>query len=126
MTKGCFIKGIFILTIVVGVLVYLIQTKSNEWIIKPGKSLLTKVSRTAVDKNLVIIKDSPEKDSLKAILGDFFNQKMFTMNSFSDKMFDPLVDSLKKFSKDSIISIKELNNIKLVLKKIEDEGSKED
>jgi hypothetical protein len=40
-------------------------------------------------------------------------------------MFDPLTDSLNKFSKDSIIDKKELNNIKLILKKIEDEGSKE-
>jgi hypothetical protein len=125
MKKGCFIEGIFILTIVTGVIVYLVQTKFDTLVLRPGKSYLTKFARTAVDKKVRIIKPSREKDSLNAMLSDFFGQKLFTFHSFSDKMFDPLTDSLNKFSKDSIIDKKELNNIKLILKKIEDEGSKE-
>jgi hypothetical protein len=125
MKKGCFIKGIFILTIVTGVIVYLVQTKFDTLVLKPGKSYLTKFARTAVDKRVRSIKDSPEKDSLNAMLKGFFSEKLFTMRTFSDKMFDPLTDSLDKFSKDSIIDKNELKNIKLILKKIEDEGSKE-
>lgn len=125
MKKGCFIKGVFILTIVTGVIVYLVQTKFDTLILTPGKTYLTKFARTAVDKRVRSIKDSPEKDSLNAMLKSFFSEKLFTMHTFSDKMFNPLTDSLEKFSKDSIIDKNELRNIKLTLKKIEDEGSKE-
>ncbi len=125
MKKGCFIKSIFILTIVVGVIAYLVQTKFDTLILKPGKSYITKFASKAADKKISIIKESPEKDSLKAVLSEFFSDKMFSMHNFTDKMFDPLTDSLDKYSRDSIISKTELNNIKLVLKKIEDEGSKE-
>ena len=41
-------------------------------------------------------------------------------------MFDPLVNSLKDISSDSLVSRNKLNQIKQILKKIEDEGSKKD
>ena len=41
-------------------------------------------------------------------------------------MFDPLVTSLKEISHDSLINEDRLNQIKQILKKIEDEGSKKD
>jgi hypothetical protein len=41
-------------------------------------------------------------------------------------MFDPLVKSLKEPAPDSLINREKLNQIKQILKKIEDEGSKKD
>jgi len=125
MKKGCFIKSIFILTIITGVIVYLVQTKFDSLILNPGKKYLTGFVSKGVNKSMQSIKESPEKDSLKVLLSDFFDHKLLGFHSFSDKMFDPLTDSLKKFSQDSIINKSELNKIKQVLKKIEDEGSKE-
>jgi hypothetical protein len=124
MKKGCFIKGIFILTIVIGVIVYLVQTKFDTLILNPGKKYLTAFVSKGVNKNMMMIKESPEKDSLKALLSDFFDHKLLSIHSFSDKMFEPLTDSLKSYSQDGIIDKKELNNIKQILQKIEDEGSK--
>ena len=125
MKKGCFIKGIFILTIVTGVIVYLVQTKFDYLILNPGKKIIANIANKEFDKNIRVVRESPEKDSLNALLKDFFKNKLFKMHNYTDKMFNPLTDSIKKFSKDSVIDKEELNNIKLILEKIEDEGSKE-
>jgi hypothetical protein len=121
MKKSCFIRTIFILTIITGVAVYLIQTK---W---PSiKIMLAGFPRKGIDKTLVKFKDSPEKDSLKVMLDNFFTEDLVNMDQFSNKMFDPLVTSLKNFSSDSVIDKKELNQIKEILEKIKNEGSKKD
>ncbi|MDR3609361.1 MAG: hypothetical protein P4L27_02225 [Ignavibacteriaceae bacterium] len=121
MKKGCFIRTVFVLTIVTGVAVYLIQTK---W---PSiRNMLAGVPRKGIEKTLVKFKESPEKDSLKVMLDNFFSEDFVHMNQFSNKMFDPLVTSLANFSSDSILDKNELNQLKEILEKIKDEGSKKD
>jgi hypothetical protein len=126
MKKGCFIRGIFILTIVTGVAAYLVQTKYHTLIEGPGKKYLSNIARKDFDKNVVVFKNTPEKDSLKALLDDFFRNKFVNFNNFNDKMFAPLNGALKKFSADSILDKNELNQIKNILENIENEGSTKD
>ena len=121
MKKGCFIRSVFVLTIVTGVAVYLVQTKWDSI-----KNMLADVPRKGIEKSLVKFKESPEKDTLKTLLDEFFTKHLVNFNSFSNKMFDPLVTSLTNFSSDSLLDGYELNQIKQILKKIEDEGSKKD
>ena len=121
MKKSCFIRSVFILTIITGIIVYLVQTKWDTI-----KSMLAGVPRKGIEKTLIIYKDSPEKDSLKLLLDDFFKKRLVNLNQFNNNMFDPLVNSLKDISYDSSISKNKLNQIKQILKKIEDEGSKKD
>ena len=121
MKKSCFIRSVFILTIITGILVYLIQTKWDTI-----KSMLAGVPRKGIEKTLIIYKDSPEKDSLKLLLDDFFKKRLINLNQFNNNMFDPLVNALKDISSDSLVSRNKLNQIKQILKKIEDEGSKKD
>jgi hypothetical protein len=121
MKKGCYIKSVFVLTIVTGVIVYLVQTKWDSI-----KNMLADVPRKGIEKTLVKFKESPEKDSLKALLDNFFTKHLVNFNQFSNKMFDPLVTSLTKFSSDSLIDDDEINQIKQILIKIENEGSKKD
>jgi hypothetical protein len=121
MKKSCFIRSVFVLTIVTGVIVYLVQTK---W--ESIKNMLADVPRKGIEKSLVKFKESPEKDTLKTLLDEFFTKHLVNFNSFSNKMFDPLVTSLTNFSSDSLLDGYELNQIKQILKKIEDEGSKKD
>ena len=121
MKKSCFIRTIFILTIVTGVIVYLIQTKWNTI-----KEMIAGVPRKGIEKSLVMFKESPEKDSLKAMLEDFFKEDFVNLHQFNNKMFDPLKTSLSQFSSDSIIDKQELIQIKQILEKIKDEGSKKD
>jgi hypothetical protein len=121
MKKSCFIRSVFVLTIVTGVIVYLVQTKWDSI-----KNMLADVPRKGIEKSLVKFKESPEKDTLKTLLDEFFTKHLVNFNSFSNKMFDPLVTSLTNFSSDSLLDGYELNQIKQILKKIEDEGSKKD
>jgi len=121
MKKSCFIRSVFVLTIITGVIVYLIQTKWDTI-----KNLLADVPRKGIEKTLVKYKESPEKDTLKAILDDFFTKRLVNFNQLNNNMFDPLVTSLKESSPDSLINTEKLNQIKQILKKIEDEGSKKD
>jgi len=121
MKKGCFIKSVFVLTIITGVAVYLVQ---NKW--DSIKSMLADVPRKGITKSLNKFKESPEKDSLKILLDDFFSKRLVNFHQFSNKMFDPLITSLTEFSSDSLLNWDELNQIKQTLIKIEDEGSKKD
>ena len=121
MKKSCFIRSVFVLTIVTGVIVYLVQTKWDSI-----KNMLADVPRKGIEKSLVKFKESPEKDTLKTLLDEFFTKHLVNFNSFSNKMFDPLVTSLTNFSSDSLLDGHELNQIKQILKKIENEGSKKD
>jgi len=121
MKKSCFLRSVFILTILTGVIVYLVQTKWDTI-----KNMLVNVPRKGVEKTLVKFKESPEKDSLKALLDDFFTKRLVNFNQLNNNMFDPLVKSLKESGPDSLIDREKLNQIKQILKKIEDEGSKKD
>ena len=89
MKKSCFLRSVFILTILTGVIVYLVQTK---W------------------------------DTIKNMLVNV----LVNFNQLNNNMFDPLVKSLKESGPDSLIDREKLNQIKQILKKIEDEGSKKD
>jgi hypothetical protein len=121
MKKSCFIRSVFVLTIIIGVIVYLVQTKWDFI-----KNMLADVPRKGIEKSLVKFKESPEKDTLKALLDDFFSKRLVNFHQLSNKMFDPLVTSLNEDSPDSLINWDKLNEIKQILKKIEDEGSKKD
>jgi hypothetical protein len=121
MKKGCFIRSVFVLTIITGVIVYLVQTKWDDI-----KIMLADVPRKGIDKTLVKFKESPEKDTLKAMIDDFFKKHLVNFHQVSNKMFDPLVTSLNEVDPDSLIDSIKLNEIKKILIKIEDEGSKKD
>ena len=121
MKKSCFIRSVFILTIITGVIVYLVQTKWGDI-----KIMLADVPKKGIEKTLVKFKESPEKDSLKTLLDDFFSKRLVNFNQISNKMFDPLITSLNEIDSDSLIDSDKLDNIKQILIKIEDEGSKKD
>jgi hypothetical protein len=121
MKKGCFIRSVFILTIITGIIVYLVQTKWDDI-----KNMLADVPRKGIEKTLVKFKESPEKDSLKVLLDDFFTKRLVNFHQISNKMFDPLVTSLKEVNPNSSLNWDKINEIKQILKKIEDEGSKKD
>ena len=42
MRKGCFIKSVVFVTILIAVIIYLIEYKFDDWIVRPGKKLNTK------------------------------------------------------------------------------------
>jgi hypothetical protein len=56
MKKSCFLRSVFILTIITGVIVYLVQTKWDSI-----KNMLADVPRKGIEKTLVNIKSLLKK-----------------------------------------------------------------
>lgn len=124
MKPGCFIKSIVVLTVIVAVIVWIVQNRLNEFILNPGRKAIATVILKGVDKKIDMLKENLEKDSLRVLFHDLMDKKIYTFNTFSNKMFEPIKDSLEVFSEDSIIDKKELERLTELFRKIKDEGSK--
>jgi hypothetical protein len=116
MRKGCFLKIIVFLTIIIAAAIYFIQNYSDDLIIKPGKKLLSGFIMDKFEGEFDGIKDSPEKDSLKILISDFIQFKIASEKNFDDRDFDFIIFELKKIISDSIITKDELNSFKMIIK----------
>ena len=123
MKKGCFIKGIIILTIVVASVTYIIQNKFNDFIFKPSRKFIAPMFVKNFDENLKIIKNGPEKDSLKSLVNMYIEE--------ANNIKDLSGDSLKSFfgfinyvTADSVVTSKELEKVKdFISSRRKNEGS---
>lgn len=68
MKKSCFIQAVVIVTILVAAIIYIIQYKLDDWFIKPAKNILVSEVAKNWENEVKHIKDSAQKDSLKALL----------------------------------------------------------
>ena len=118
MKKGCFVKSIIVLTILVAAVLYIVQNHLDA-ILKPGKKILKNIILSDIENNLVYVKPGEEKDLLKVMLEDYLTKKIESADKISDKDFDWLTDYLKTAVKDSVIDKKELNKIKELIKEEE-------
>jgi len=115
MKKGCFIKGIIFLTIVVASITYIVQNKFNDFIFKPGKKIILPIFVNDFKKNLNYVKDSPQKDSLDLMIEDYLDDAK-NIKDLSDSSLKPLVREIYNITSDSVISSSELKNIKDFIK----------
>jgi hypothetical protein len=111
MKKGCFIKGIILLTIIVASITYIIQNKFNDFIFTPGKKLILPIFVNDFKKNLKYVKDSPQKDSLNLFIKNYLEDSK-NIKELSDSSLKPLVREIYNITSDSVISPAELKNIK--------------
>lgn len=114
MKKGCFIKAIFIITILTAAIIYWIDHNGREFLFHEGKNLAKQYIVDDFENQFKFIKDSPQKDSLKSVL----NTTLFNLEKFHDLSDDELTIILAKFEaslKDSIISSKELKELNLLV-----------
>ncbi|MBK9099863.1 MAG: hypothetical protein IPM14_17520 [bacterium] len=123
MRKSCFLKSVFILTVVIGVLVYIIQYKLDDWVIKPGKKFIINESIESIDDELITINDSANKDSLKSLL-KYFLDNVKSVEEIVNLEEEKFEEELKIALSDSIISDNEISNLTSILKKVEYEKSK--
>ncbi len=117
MKKGCFLKIIIILTILVAALLYILQYHLDDWIIKPSKKFFSEMFVSGVDDELSYIAESQEKDSLRTLLKIYLQDKFTNTKELSNKDIDWLIDSVKVVIKDSIITKDDLNKIKNLIEK---------
>jgi hypothetical protein len=111
MKKGCFIKVVIILTIVVASVTYIIQNKFNDFIFKPGKKIILPIFVNEFKNKLNAVKDSPQKDSLNLLLKNYIEHSK-NISDLSDDSLKPLQIKINNIISDSIVSQNELQDIK--------------
>ena len=115
MKKGCFLKFIFIFTIVLASIIYLVQNKFDELFLDQGKEFVLSVIEENWNTELGYIADSPEKDSLKNLL-HFYISAIESTEYLSGERTEAVVNYLEQTFKDSLIDIEELSHINKLIK----------
>jgi hypothetical protein len=124
MKKGCFIKAIIILTIIVESITYILQNKFNDFIFKPGKKIILPLFVNEFKSKLNSVKESPQKDSLYVLIKNYIEDAK-NMHDLSDENLKPLVVRFGNIIADSVVTTSELNSIRDYLNsKKRNEGSK--
>lgn len=104
MKKGCFLKTIAILTILVAVIAYIIQHKLDEWVVEPGKKLLLPKIEQGFADEFDFVTESVEKDSLINILKKYVKNIDFK----SDQKNSEFWLEIKKIVSDSVVDKTEI------------------
>ncbi len=115
MKKGCFLKFIIIFTIVLASILYLVQNKFDELFLEPGKELVLSVIEENWNSELGYVYDSPEKDSLKALL-QFYISGIQSTEYLSDERAEAVINYLEQTFKDSLIDYEEISHINKLIK----------
>ncbi len=135
MKKGCFLKSIIILTILLAVVLYLFEHHFDDLVIKPGKGILKDIALSEITKKFDKVKKSPEKDSLEVLINDFVESKInkidfekdnkqngdknIKININDDELdnqIQRLMDSLNIYLNDNIVDKKDLQKVIEILK----------
>ena len=111
MKKGCFIKTIVILTIVVASITYILQNKFNDFIFTPGKKIILPLFVKEFKSKLTYVKDSPQKDSLYVMIKSYIENAK-NIHDLSDENLKPLVGRFTNVIADSVITTSELKSIR--------------
>ena len=76
MKKGCFLKIIIILTILIAAILYVVENHFDDFIRKPGEKIIKDLVFKDVNREMEYVKNSPEKDSLKVMINSFIYNKI--------------------------------------------------
>jgi len=120
MKKGCFLKLVFIITILVASVLYIIQNKFDEIFLNPGKKLITELIEDNWETELSYITDTEEKDSLKSLL-HFYVEGIKTVSEISEHKHDELFELIEKTFTDSLITKEELLKLTKIVKSLRNE-----
>jgi len=123
MKKGCFIKLVFIVTILVASVLYIIQNKFDDIFLNPGKKLITELIEDNWETELGYITGSTEKDSLKSLL-NFYVEGIKSVSDISEDKHEKLFELLEITFKDSSITKDELLELTKIVKSLRNETTK--
>jgi len=126
MKKGCFLKIIIILTILIAAVLYVVENHFDDFIRNPGEKIIKDLVFKDVNREMEYVKNSPEKDSLKVMINSFIYNKIHKEHKLNTGEIENIVDSVQEVLKDSTISAAELENLKSIFKKELNERSKKD
>jgi len=123
MKKGCFLKTVIIMTIIIASVLYIFQNKFDEIFIGSGKKFILSVFEDKWAKELNYVQDNPEKDSLKLLI-KFYIADTKSAEEISNEETDFFFQILKNSFKDSLIDKTELSEITNLIKRLNHERSK--
>ena len=123
MKKGCFVKSIIIITIIIAAIVYIIQYKLDDWVLVPGKKLIISEIAENWDKESEFIYDSTEKDSLSTLI-KLYIENIKSMKEVVNLDKDLFLNELKIAIEDSFVTKEELSALATLLKKEQNEKPK--
>lgn len=117
MKKSCFIKLVFIITILVAVIVYLVKNNFDTLFLDTGKKWLTTAIEENWEDDFNFVTNNSEKDSLKNLL-IYFIDKIETTSEITDEINEQFLNRLETSLEDSIINKEELDYLtKMALRK---------
>ncbi len=114
MIKGCLLKFVIIFTILLAAAVYIVQNKIEKLFITSGDQLAISVVEDGWKNSLEYSKNTPEKESLKSLLGKYINGIKSAKDIKSYK-FEDLIKILDVSFKDSLIQRDELAYISKII-----------
>ena len=126
MKKGCFIKIIIVLTIIIAAILYILQNHLDDVVINPGKKLISDLIVGGIDDELNYIRETPEKDSLRFLLKEYLKDKISKTKEINTGDLNWIIDSIKVVVTDTLITQNNLNRIKELINLKDYERSKKD
>ena len=126
MKKGCFIKIIIVLTIIIAAILYILQNHLDDVVINPGKKLISDLIVGGIDDELNYIRETPEKDSLRFLLKEYLKDKISKTKEINTGDLNWIIDSIKVIVTDTLITQNDLNRIKEIINLKDYERSKKD
>lgn len=114
MKKGCFVKIIIVLTVLIALVLFLVQNYFDEFILKPGEKLIKGFVFEGINREMKNVKETPEKDSLRVLMDNFVHSRIKNKKeiNINGEEMEKLVDSAKLIFADSLITADELEKIK--------------
>lgn len=123
MKKGCFVKFIIFLTIFVAAVIYIVQTKLDDWVLQPGKGVIKEVFNESWQKDMAYVKASAEKDSLYLMINNIIDS--LDIKNLSEKKLDNFSKLVEISTSDSIIDKSELKNLQNLLRDYNERSKKD-
>lgn len=123
MKKSCFLQIVVIGTIIIAAVIYIVETKFDEWFLEPGKKLVMNEIVKNWDVDMAYIRDTQEKDSLKSLL-IFYVDNFQSLGDVAQIEDSGIMNEYDRIIEDSIITDREIAKITSLINKELNEKSK--
>lgn len=123
MKKSCFLQIVIIGTIIIAAVIYIVETKFDEWFLEPGKKLVMNEIVKNWDVDMAYIRDTQEKDSLKSLL-IFYVDNFQSLGDVAQIEDSGIMNEYDRIIEDSIITDREIAKITSLINKELNEKSK--
>lgn len=127
MKKNCFLYIVFFGTIIIGSAIYFFQNHFYELFFEEGKKIVVSQIEKNWDKDLNYVKNSIEKDSVRALVKEFvINFKDIDELLLTSGTAEDFAEAVSSSFDDSLITANELKVLSDLFLKVKNEKFKND